>query len=139
MNNNFLDNMVNDELQKEAEARGQYNLDLLKKELEKYDNDKYIEFDVGGSPIHPHSYRGFYEQLAFEPNDEEEQKVGDFIDALSSTNGQIFSGYKGGKYTMHEDTMVWAAQYGVASGLAVVGVKKEDEKIIIKTKDTYEE
>lgn len=57
----------------------------------------------------PHSYRGYYEDLAFEPA--ENVTVGEMLDAARSALGKTFEGYKGGDYTMHEYTDVWLASY----------------------------
>lgn len=59
---------------------------------------------------HPHSYRGYYEQLAFEPCGE--STVGGLLDVAKSALGQTYTGYKGGNYEMGEYTDVWLADYG---------------------------
>ncbi len=76
-------------------------IDLLKT----YDQDTVVPhgFDE------PHSYRGFYEQLAFEPC--EDQTVGQMLAAAQSALGQTYSGYKGGDYTMRGHTIVNLARY----------------------------
>lgn len=58
----------------------------------------------------PHSYRGYYEELAFEPavNVTVESMLACAKDAV----GRIFIGYKGGEYTMTEYTDVWLANWG---------------------------
>lgn len=58
----------------------------------------------------PHSYRGYYDQLAFEPTTN--VTVGEMLDAAESALGETFTGYKGGDYTMGEYTDVWIAHYG---------------------------
>lgn len=58
----------------------------------------------------PHSYRGYYDQLAFEPT------VGVTIGAMladaRNSVGSTFEGWKGGSYTMDVDTEVWVAESG---------------------------
>lgn len=58
----------------------------------------------------PHSYRGDYSELAFEPatNVAVRQMLADARSALE----EIFEGYKGGEYRMGEYTAVWLARYG---------------------------
>lgn len=65
-------------------------------------------------PGEPHSYRGFYEQLAFEPlTDGDPPMVSDFLATLEASNGATFTGYKGGKFKMDLSTRVWIAEYGM--------------------------
>lgn len=58
----------------------------------------------------PHSYRGYYEQLAFEPA--YSVTIGSMLDAARSAVGTTYHGYKGGSYTMEEWTSVHLANYG---------------------------
>ena len=58
----------------------------------------------------PHSYRGFYEQLAFEPK--EDVSVEDMLSACNEANGNIYEGYKGGEYKMGDWTEVWISKEG---------------------------
>ena len=52
----------------------------------------------------PHSWRGDYFKLAFEPV--ENITVGEMLEAAKSALGATYEGYKGGEYTMHEDTSI---------------------------------
>jgi hypothetical protein len=58
----------------------------------------------------PHSYRGYYTDLAFEPttNVTVAQMLKDARTALGST----YQGYKGGDFTMGEYSDCWLAEYG---------------------------
>lgn len=58
----------------------------------------------------PHSYRGYYEDLAFEPVNE--TTVGAMLAAAEGAMGQTYQGYKGGYYTMRECTDCWLAEEG---------------------------
>lgn len=58
----------------------------------------------------PHSYRGYYDQLAFEPTDN--AKVSEMLKCAEESLGKEFTGYKGGEYTMDKHTDVWLAHYG---------------------------
>ncbi len=67
----------------------------------------------------PHSYRGYYEDLAFEPK--ANVTVQHMLDCAKSALGKTFSGYKGGDYTMGEYTDVWLAKYGnIGEGIGPV-------------------
>ena len=60
--------------------------------------------------FHPHSYRGYYEDVAFAPKDN--VRVGDMLRDARAALGATFEGYKGGSYTMHEYSDCWLAKYG---------------------------
>jgi hypothetical protein len=62
----------------------------------------------------PMSYRGYYDQLAFEPV--ENARIGDMLQHAKNALGNTFTGYKGGDYTMHETTECWIAPYGSSGG-----------------------
>ena len=58
----------------------------------------------------PHSYRGYYEDLAFEPV--RNTTVRKMLKAAKSALGTTYGGYKGGEYKMKEYTDVWLAWEG---------------------------
>ncbi len=68
----------------------------------------------------PHSYRGYYCDLAFE-NDEETCRAGELLAVCKSAMGKVFEGYKGGDYIMKESTPVWIAEYG-CSGVKLMEI-----------------
>ncbi len=78
----------------------------LIKTLEKAPPEKIVPHGFGT----PDSYRGYYEQLAFEPR--KNVTVGEMLAYAKSALGQTFQGYKGGEYLMTEWTDVWIAEYG---------------------------
>lgn len=57
-----------------------------------------------------HSYRGYYDELAFVP--EENTTVGEMLKEAKDALGKTFFGYKGGDYKMDKDTPVWLAHWG---------------------------
>lgn len=63
----------------------------------------------------PHSYRGYYEQLAFEPK--ENVSVEECLKVAKSCVDKTFTGYKGGDYMMTEDTSCWLCTYGSSGGV----------------------
>lgn len=58
----------------------------------------------------PDSYRGYYQDIAFEPV--EEARIGDMLKYAEKAMGETFTGYKGGEYTMNGYTECWIAEYG---------------------------
>lgn len=62
----------------------------------------------------PMSYRGYYDELAFDPV--EETTFGDMLRYAKSALGQTFTGYKGGDFKMEEYTPCWIAPYGRGGG-----------------------
>jgi len=66
------------------------------------------EIDGIGSP---HSYRGYYSDLAFEQK-ERKITVTEALAMCKAAMGKVFEGYKGGDFVMGELTPVWIAEYG---------------------------
>ena len=62
----------------------------------------------------PDSYRGNYFDIAFEP--ESNVTVASMLAHAKSALGATFTGYKGGEYTMGENTDCYIAQYGESGG-----------------------
>jgi len=60
--------------------------------------------------LHPHSYRGYYDELAFEPA--EHVSVAEMLRAAESALGATYEGWKGGSFTMDARTEVWLAEVG---------------------------
>ena len=67
----------------------------------------------------PHSYRGYYSDLALEPTTTP-IKVNQLIDQLEAVIDTELTGYKGGEFLMLADTPVWVSHYGT-TGSALVG------------------
>lgn len=81
-------------------------LSELIEKLEKYQQDKVVSMGF----TNPHSYRGNYEQLAFEPK--ENVSVGEMLRCSKDSLNKTFQGYKGGYFKMDENTLVNIAEYG---------------------------
>lgn len=90
-----------------------------------------VEFGEGGGPVEPHSYRGYYSDLAFETGPTPTAEG--FLKQLEEALGNTFEGYKGGDFVMDGDTPLWAASYG-SCGLAVTDVRREGSKVILSTR-----
>lgn len=58
----------------------------------------------------PHSYRGYYEDLAFAPGGR--VTVAEALESAKGALGSTYEGWKGGEYTMGEYTDCWLAQEG---------------------------
>ena len=82
------------------------NLGELIDQLKKYNPSTKVRLGFGG----PHSYRGYYEDLAFEPV--ENTTIGEMLEHAESALGETFKGYKGGTYRMNKWTDVWIAPMG---------------------------
>jgi hypothetical protein len=62
----------------------------------------------------PHSYRGDYYDLAFEPATN--ITVADMLEAARSAVGATYQGYKGGDFKMTPSDWCWLSEEGSASG-----------------------
>ena len=58
----------------------------------------------------PHSYRGYYIELAFIP--EKDTTVGAMLECAKTALGETYTGWKGGEFTMGECTDVYLAEHG---------------------------
>lgn len=108
--------------------------DLLRG-LNGIDNTKDVRFDFGYfRPSGVGSYRGYYSDLSFRYTiGREYPTVQEVIDMLENAIGKDFEGYKGGSYTMSVASPVWVANYGEASGVAVVDVLDLGHAVILET------
>ena len=62
----------------------------------------------------PHSYRGYYHELAFEPA--VNVTVADMLEDAKSALGTTYTGYKGGDFTMDKYSDCWLSYEGHSSG-----------------------
>lgn len=86
------------------------NLGEIIEKLEKRD-PKLI---VPNGFSHPHSYRGYYWDLAFEPD--RNTTVGEMLEAARSAVGTTYQGWKGGDFTMDVYSDCWLSMEGECSG-----------------------
>lgn len=124
----------------------EYNLGMLIKDLEQYkDECLLVEFDDGSVPTDFNSWRGSYCELALEYERKKDSQcyVMDLYRKAFNTNGSMFYGYKGGEFIMDLDTPIHQANYGEISveyengdyiSKKVIGIKEEDNKIVIITR-----
>ena len=78
--------------------------------LGQQDGTKVVPYGFGK----PRSYRGYYEDVAFEPA--QNVTFAFMLENAKAALGSTFQGYKGGDYTMHEYTNCWIAEYGTSEG-----------------------
>lgn len=82
------------------------NLMKLIERLQKADKNRIVPMGFNN----PHSHRGDYCQLAFEPAIN--IKVEEMLKCAEDSLGETFTGYKGGEFNMHEYTECFIANYG---------------------------
>ena len=101
------------------------------------DQGKVLPLGLG----HPDSYRGFYEQLEFNPV--ADVTVGQVLADARSAVAATFQGWKGGEYVMGESTPCWLAYRGTGCGeeigpvlltllLSAPGLPAEDQAALRK-------
>lgn len=87
-----------------------------------------LESRPASSPVagieDPHSYRGYYEDLAFELVPEKTSTAAEVAAICQSAMGRVFEGYKGGDFMMGESTPVWIANYGCC-GVKIVSLRED--------------
>lgn len=116
--------------------RSQYHVTLGKliAILEGIDADGHVRLDDSDlAPGRENSYRGYYEDLAFEPV-VEPVTVADFLSRCRAALGSTYEGYKGGDYTMDADTPLWLAGYGDC-GPAIVDAVPDNHGLKLITKE----
>lgn len=86
-------------------AASQMTLGKLIEALSAIDPDTNIAF------ADPHSYRGYYSDLAFKRT-QFPVRAADLLKVCNGCMGKVFQGYKGGDYVMGELTPLWIAEYG---------------------------
>ncbi len=69
----------------------------------------------------PHSYRGYYCDLAFE-RAAEKITVAAALALCRNCMGEVFMGYKGGDYVMGAQTPLWLSSYGT-TGVKMMGLR----------------
>ncbi len=83
-------------------------LDELIQFLEAMPGEMRVDNGLGEA----HSYRGWYDCLAFEPCGS--RTVAEILSDAPAARGQTFRGYKGGEYLMGGNTPVFIAMWGTA-------------------------
>lgn len=150
----IIDNKLAVERANDMKTSGQLMLGELIIKLEGVeDKDKPVIFDKQYFPTDIASWRGSYDELAFEykeiNNDplataEQPRTVETWLKKLKGTIGATFHGYKGGEFLMGKTTPVWVANYGESRGFkctgeiwtqAVTDVSQNEQAVILETKN----
>lgn len=99
-------------------AQSQMTLGSLIKALEALEPTRLIEM------LHdPHSYRGYYSDLAFEPGGGT-RTVGELLADCRECMGKVFEGYKGGDFQMGASTPIFVAMYS-RTGPRLMGIEAD--------------
>jgi hypothetical protein len=120
------------------ESAGNLTIGKMLKKLNQFSNDDKVLFTNGkfyGGGWD--SYRGYYEDFALGCSDEDQgfNTVGNIKEALNDAlEAGIMYGYKGGEFSITDDTLVWFARYGCTEDM-IVDVQKINESIYIITKE----
>lgn len=90
----------------------------------------------GASPGELCSYRGYYERLCIQT-----EQVGrgpnppctvlELLKRLRNAMNKSFTGYKGGSYSMGENSLVHAAPYGDTNSDKIVGVQERENEVAL--------
>lgn len=97
-------------------------------ELEKLPQNKEIE-----NVCSPHSYRGYYSDLALEKESGTRTVVSLVEQLKNECLGQTFTGYKGGDFYMDEHTPLWIAKYSFC-GVKIMEII-EGDVLTLSTQD----
>ena len=79
------------------------------------------------------SYRGYYTDLAFDPDDAP-KLVPTLLHECKEAMGQPFQGYKGGTFYMCANTPLWVARYG-EGGLRLLGIRSNGTPVTAEEDD----
>lgn len=118
-------------------GRGNYHLTLGKAiaALAALPAETPVRYDVGGAPGEADSYRGYYSDLALEPEGGLDT-AGKLLAELTAANGKTFEGYKGGDFRMEDNTPLWMATYGTTSGsLAITDLQVDAAGAVLITRE----
>lgn len=99
------------------------------------DSQPQVVFDFEyARPNSIDSWRGIYRELALNFSFEDDRmELPAFIEMLQGADGETFTGYKGGDFTMSRHTPVWVANYGNSGNTAVIDVVDDKWQVIIMT------
>lgn len=101
------------------------------------DKKQYVFFDFCSAfPVLMEAYRGTYKEISirfgFHPEHQPPTLV-QFKNEVESCIGSTFEGYKGGWFTMNENTPVWVDNYGKCTSTMVTGVSVYGWGVCINT------
>lgn len=81
-------------------------------------------------PVGVDSYRGYLDNLAINWYHRDDHKgvaptVGTLLAQLKTALGKTYQGFKGGNFTMNEDTPVFVAKWGEIGSTCVIGINNQ--------------
>ncbi len=119
---------------KEMRCQHHLTLDNLIESFQQLPQTYLVVFEDGSGMGNPHSYRGYYDDLAFEETETPLTVKEMWKMCCQECLYQSFEGYKGGHFIMNGRTSVWKADYG-CSGEAIVKIEVDDlaKRVIIKS------
>ena len=112
--------------------------------LEKNDGEiKDVYFDFGTAiPTDLDSWRGSYSELAlgyrlsgYDNSNEHfaDCKADKLLEHLKSAIGKEYTGWKGGEFTMNENTPIWVANSGNSGNTSIIGVLDDGWRLVLIT------
>lgn len=121
----------------EFEASGQMALGDLIDALAMLQADLPVVFGEAedATPVGFDSYRGYYDELALEWVMGDPISVKTLREMAESADGSTFTGYKGGEYSMDRSTPMWVSNYGESSGVMLVGILDDGDRIVLETRE----
>jgi hypothetical protein len=112
-------------------TRAQYHVTLGKVIVLASKATGTVRFSDGGSPGDEMSYRGYYSDLSFDMRDGSPKPASVFLEQCVTALGKTYEGYKGGDFTMTENTPLWRASYGCCGDAIVQAAVDETGDIIL--------
>jgi hypothetical protein len=116
-------------------------LDSLETEYESYDGKlepKSVRFNFGSLvPTDFASWRGVYAEIALGygmqgyDGDDKAPTLAEFIEQVRATIGSTYEGWKGGDFTMTEDTPVWIDNPGNYTNTMLVDIQDDKYSVTL--------
>lgn len=133
------------DMEANMQRAGQCTLGKLITLLSSRPLDQEVVFDFCRvQPGHLISWRGVYAMLALTPNFDAFKydnpryqnpiTVRELLAELKAAIGKTFTGYKGGEFTMGEDTFLWVDAMGESTNTAIMGIEDYKHSTIISTR-----
>ena len=138
MNVESILNMVSDIRRSSA---GNLTIGTMLDKLNQYDNNDKIKF-LNGEFFNGNfgSYRGYYEDLCIGYDDKDQgfNTVKDLKDTLTKALDKgVMYGYKGGEFSINEDTLVWLADYSDLGDMVIDIIDVNGEALIITKEEEW--
>lgn len=103
--------------------------------LKKIPSDTLVIFDFCNfSPTTLDSYRGYYDHLAFDYEQDVTKEVKDILPICEEAMGKTYEGWKGGEFIMGQETPLWVSRRGESGNTAIVGIWHLPHVAVIMTK-----